>query len=94
MSDSVKTDATQDARSETKPRYLRPIKWVETDGKGHVAFVMGAMLCAYEHNGKYSCRLVLPNTRPEIETQFLTLEQAKQHAETVLLEAELAKYFY
>ena len=71
---------------------LKPLRWSIASNIA-TARIMGVLLSVYPNNGKYDCRLSNGNDRPETQTGFFCMKDAMDHAETKLLERELARYF-
>lgn len=72
---------------------LKPLNWVVIDPYKLNAVVMGVTLSVYLNNGKWESRLSNGDERPVIVAGFDYRHEAMKHAEEVLLENELSKYF-
>lgn len=68
----------------------KPMDW----DSNHIAKFMGITFAVInnEHN-THTAVMFIPNKRPEIETSFNSIEQAKDWCEKVLLPMALNQYF-
>ena len=72
---------------------LKPLVWQNTKA-GVLSTFMGAGITAFHNaHGKYTACISVPGKRPEMETAFDTLDEAKRYAEFILLPRELSRYF-
>ena len=72
---------------------LKPLVWQNTKD-GVLSTFIGAEIMAFRNaHGKYTACISVPGKRPETETAFDSLDEAKRYAEFVLLPRELSRYF-
>lgn len=73
----------------------KPVRWVHSpDFRSTRARFMGVELNVFaDRDGTYTASCVVPNTRPEFTKNFVTLDDAKQYAETVMLGRVFKQYF-
>ena len=72
---------------------LKPLVWRNTKD-GVLSTFVGAEITAFHNaHGKYTACVSVTGKRPEMETAFDTLDEAKPYAEFILLPRELSRYF-
>lgn len=72
----------------------KPITWSKINVEQNVANCMGVELFAFkDKDGTYNASCNVPMRRPEYAKNFATLDDAKQYAETVMLERVIRHYF-
>ena len=72
----------------------KPIAWSKINVEQNVANCMGIELFAFkDKDGTYNASCIVPMRRPEYAKNFATLDDAKQYAETVMLERVIRHYF-
>lgn len=72
----------------------KPIAWSKINVEQNVANCMGIELVAFkDKDGTYNASCIVPMRRPEYAKNFATLDDAKQYAETVMLERVIRQYF-
>lgn len=76
---------------------LLPIKWVANDPERpnhYTTTVMGVGLAVIpDTDGTFTASMTVKDKRPELQKLFSTPEQAKEYAETVLLQREIKQHF-
>ena len=72
----------------------KPVRWNHISSDYANTMFMGVELTAFKDaDGTYNASCVVPIKRPEFAKNFATLDDAKQYAETVMLERVIRNYF-
>lgn len=72
----------------------KPLHWQQYDFQHMESQFMGVQLAVFPDNdGTYNASCTIPTQRPEYAKNFATLDDAKQYAETVMLERVIRHYF-
>lgn len=72
----------------------KPVRWHHINSDYATTMFMGVELTAFKDaDGTYNASCVVPVRRPEFTKNFVTLDDAKQYAETVMLGRVFKQYF-
>ena len=72
----------------------KPLHWRQYDFQNIESQFMGVQFAVFPDNdGTYNASCIIPMRRPEYAKNFATLDDAKQYAETVMLERVIRNYF-
>ena len=72
----------------------KPVRWHHINSDYATTMFMGVELTAFKDaDGTYNASCVVPVIRPEFAKNFVTLDDAKQYAETVMLGRVFKQYF-
>lgn len=72
----------------------KPVRWHHINSDYATTMFMGVELTAFKDaDGTYNASCVVPVRRPEFAKNFVTLDDAKQYAETVMLGRVFKQYF-
>lgn len=72
----------------------KPVRWHNMSSDYATTMFMGVELTAFKDaDGTYNASCVVPSRRPEFAKNFVTLDDAKQYVETVMLERVIRNYF-